>query len=176
MISSKWLCSLMVISLFAFNNVMANSEIEQKAKIIKHLAGLVTWSSNVINVCLLGNFADGERVVEKLNGKMIKEKKLQVLKKDTLDGIVQTCNIVYISNSEKHNAKKIIEIFDGKPALLISDIPDFAQNGGSINFMMLNKILAITLNLESIKKSGIKINLQEFEQVTIFPDEKDIPQ
>ncbi len=151
----------------------------QKSKIIKHLIEIVTWPNSAIQdknvrLCVLGSFPDGDSL-KNLNGTTVNGLKLNVVKISDALKPEQNCNLIYISKSELKNSSKIIEAYTKKPVLLIGDMPDFAEKGGNMNFIMLSaNAVGLTVNLERMEQSNLKIDMKEFQQFTIFPEENDI--
>ncbi len=147
-------------------------EYVQKAKIIKYLLGAVSWPSSTkndpLNVCVLGKI-DNLKSITALNGEMVKNHKVVVSSSANMKKAQQNCQLVFISNSENARLKKIISTFDGKPVLLLGDMDHFAQNGGSMNFIVIKGIVALTVNVEAMKKSKLSYNVSEFSQITVVP-------
>ncbi len=167
-------------SAFANNTLDAKNiewEYVQKAKIIKYLLGAVSWPTSTkddpINVCVLGKI-DSLKAITALNGEMVKDRKIAVSAVPNIKKAQQNCQLIFISNSENANLKKIVSTFEGKPVLLLGDMDHFAQNGGSMNFIVIKGIVALTVNVEALKKSNLSYNVGEFSQLTIVPPPEDL--
>jgi hypothetical protein len=151
----------------------------QKTKIIKHLVEIVVWPNSAIpdknlHICMLGRFPD-EESLNKLNGTIVNGFKLDVTKISDALKNGQNCHLIYIGNSETKNTLKIIKAFEKKPVLLLGDMSEFAEKGGNMNFVMLSaNQVGLTINLERMEQSNLKIDMKEFQQFTIFPEEQDI--
>ena len=53
----------------------------------------------------------------------------------------KSCNMLYISNSEKDHLEEILEAIKNQPILVIGDTYGFAERGVGINFVIIgNKI------------------------------------
>jgi hypothetical protein len=109
-----------------------------------------------------------------LEGKNINHHKISVRKLTTMKDAKDRCQLIYVSKSESANLRSIIDTCSDQPVLLLGDMDDFARMGGSMNFMSLNKVLALTINLESLKRANLILDLKAFEKVTIFPEEQDL--
>lgn len=154
---------------------LGGSEDIQKAKIIKHLIQSVSWpkeaiAKNTLSVCILGAVPAKYKTLDgtKINSNII------VIKNPSDYLATQGCQLVFIPHTEKQNSKKIITFFKNKPVLVLSDIDNFAAEGGSANFTKLNDKLALTLNLFSLNESGLKIDLKAYTETTIIPEKKDL--
>ncbi len=169
-------------SCFAAQTTAGNTaewEYTQKAKVIKYLLTNVIWpkentKDDTLHVCVVGSLADS-KPIDALNGVMINKLKVKVAK-SSLKQAMNNCQLVYIALTEKENDKEIIKQFSGKPVLLISDIPNFADNGGSMNFIETKGLIAITVNVESIKKSNLAFDMAAFGRITVIPKPSDLDQ
>ena len=151
--------------------------ISQKTKIIKYLLDAVIWpkeaiKNNSINVCMLGDFESSKPLMA-LNGTVINGLKVSVSIK-TLKKAQAGCQMVYVSLSEKENVQKIVNAFKEKPVLLISDIGNFADQGGSMNFIEASGIVALTVNVETIKKSNLTFDMNAYRHITVIPKQSDL--
>lgn len=63
--------------------------------------------------------------------------------------------VVYISNTEKHRLKSILNSLKELPILTIGDNEGFAQDGVMINFYIFEKKLRFEINEQAAKNSGL---------------------
>lgn len=171
------LCSLSLVLLPTLSCAMEN-EYERKAVIIKHLVDTIGWPNNVIQnntiqVCLWGKAPELKPFLD-LNGRQAAHYKIHIRQLSSLAEVEKNCQIIFVSKSQQSQAKQIIQRFAKKPILLLSDIDNFAKDGGSMNFMELNNALALSVNLVSIKDSQLHFDLKAYNQITIIPDKKDL--
>lgn len=153
-------------------------EYAQKAKIIKYLVGAVDWPSsvltdNVVNVCLMGDITDIKSITD-INGAVVNKRKIIIRKSPNLQNALDHCQLVYISNSQSSESEKIIHAFAGKPVLLLGDMDHFAQNGGSMNFVVLKELVALTVNVETLKNSHLGFDMSRFSQMTVIPTSEEL--
>jgi hypothetical protein len=72
---------------------------------------------------------------ESINGKPVVAKRLLRLQ-DALE-----CRVLYIGASEDTRLKEILAVLDKAGVLTVSDIPQFSQRGGIIQFVIVaNKV------------------------------------
>lgn len=173
--------SIICLWLMVFSGIVQgeNAEYVQKRKIVAHILQTVSWPAKSINnhalhVCLLGQFAE-EACLQGLHGTTINHQNIVVRKLSNIADGKKGCNLIYISKSEAARMKTLIAQFANRPVLLLGDMDAFAAAGGSMNFTLLNEVLAITINTESLQKSNLKLKLNPLDQVTIFPDEDALP-
>lgn len=154
------------------------AEYTRKAEIIKQLIQIITWPKEAIpqqtlNVCVMGE-PPHLKSIEPLEGMKIHQHTLHVKKIDDTNLSNKACQVIYITDSKSTHSQQLIEKFYSQPVLLIGDMEKFAAQGGNINFTHLNQVLAVTINLESVKQSHLSINLRKWNRVTIIPERKDL--
>ncbi|HRE33241.1 MAG TPA: YfiR family protein, partial [Candidatus Berkiella sp.] len=87
-----------------------------------------------------------------------------------------SCQMLYITQAEMapEQQKQLIDQYAKYPLLLLSDMERFAHNGGSMNFVVLQKAVALTVNMESLNKAKLNFDLKELDQVIVVPDSNDL--
>ena len=66
--------------------------------------------------------------------------------------------MVSISSSERDSLKEVLSFFRGKPVLTISEVNGFIEQGGIINFIIVNDKIRFEINERVAKESGLKIS------------------
>jgi hypothetical protein len=82
---------------------------------------------------------------------------LKIIELDSVEELPML-NVLFISESESLNQKKIIAALDGKPVLTFGEEENFLQNGGMINFLLKNGKVRFDINLRKLKISGIQLS------------------
>ena len=68
------------------------------------------------------------------------------------------CAIVYISDSEAGNLRRILTRFAGSGELLVSNLPDFVQQGGMIQFVLEGDRVRFKVNLNPANQSHLVLS------------------
>jgi hypothetical protein len=68
------------------------------------------------------------------------------------------CAIVYVSDSEAGNLEKILAELNGKGALLVSGLPDFAEDGGAIQFLVEENRVRFEVNLDAASRNRLALS------------------
>jgi len=68
------------------------------------------------------------------------------------------CAIVYISDSEAGNLHRILAHIAGSGSLLVSRLPDFAQQGGMIQFLRHGDRVRFEVNLKAATQSHLVLS------------------
>jgi hypothetical protein len=135
-----------------------------KAAFLYNFARLTEWPADTfkndtdpVRLCLIGKdpFNDALRTIQ---NKKIKEHPLLIQRSIDLDNIAQ-CHILFISRSEENNILSILSSVKQHPILTISELPDFAEQGGHIRFFLSDEEkINLEINLGSINQAGLKIS------------------
>lgn len=86
------------------------------------------WKLGILGKDPLGESLDG--LVKK---KAAQGLGIEVLRSDQVSDLAG-CNVVFVADSEKANAKAVLQAFEGKAAILVGESPGFAELGGLLNF------------------------------------------
>jgi len=139
-------------------------EFEVKATYLYNFARFVGWpatagaaKSDSFAICVLGQDPFGpvlDAVVagETINGKAVSAKR--VLKPQDAVG----CRVLYISSSEDGRLKEILAALDKAGVLTVSDIPQFSQRGGMIQFIQESNKIRFEVNLASAGAAGLTLS------------------
>lgn len=153
------------------------TEYQQKAKLIRYIISKVSWPAgsikdNRFNLCVAGD-SEHLKIVEKLNGQTIKNYKVTVKPFQPKDKL-NSCQLIYAAQTDAEQQKALIKQFKKRPVLLLGDKDHFANLGGSMNFVVLQQNVALTINLESMTNSKLEMDIKELDQVILVPEEKDL--
>ena len=108
-------------------------------------------------ICVLGQDPFGailDRTVagESLRGRQVQDRR--IAHPQDAPG----CSILYISSSESPRLNKILSTLQGAPVLTVSDIPDFVQQGGMIQFVLRDGRVRFAVNLAPAQSSGLSMS------------------
>lgn len=70
---------------------------------------------------------------------------------------LDNCQVVFIGESEQRHFISIIKSVGDSPVLTISDIDDFAENGGSIGLRYREGKIIFEVNLASVQRSKLRL-------------------
>jgi len=176
---------LVSLTLISANIAPANDiqarEYFVKAAFLYNFARLVEWPDRAfandhasIRLCLIGNNPFGGALAT-ISKKKVNERTLQISNIVNINNISQ-CHILFISQSEKDNVKKIISKTQYHAVLTVSELEYFAQNKGHIRlFLNSEKTLSLEVNLNAINQSGLKISSHILTLATIVDSDKELP-
>lgn len=71
---------------------------------------------------------------------------------------VGPCHILFISESERSRAAKIIDGLQNAHTLVVGDTDGFIQRGGAVNFIIEDRKVRFEINPEAISRAGLKVS------------------
>jgi hypothetical protein len=157
--------------LFAWNTVYGQvDESVVKAQWINDLIPYMKWKGkrdSALTICTVGrepvhihlkDIIQKDEQEAKSKGEPLSP--LYVVRKNANDpDNFSECNVLYISASEqKANIDDMLKKVKGKQILTISNLTDFAENGGIVGFVIKNGGVKIHINEKSAAESNIIID------------------
>ena len=143
------------------------SEYKVKAIYLYNFGKFVQWPgdrdaqgpSGSFLICVLGKDPFGGLLESTIKGEEINEMHL-VAKRVTSPADTAGCRILFISLSEEQRLANILEDLQSKPILTVSDIPNFCDRGGMIQFELKEGKIRFAVNLTAAEKPGLALSSQ----------------
>jgi hypothetical protein len=123
-------------------------------------------ASSTFDICVLGNdpiVHDLEKTAprEQLDGRPVR-----VLHYDRA-GEARGCAVVYLCAQETARLDKDLAALEGSDALTVSDLPQFLERGGMIQFLVRNSRIRFAVNLEAVAHARFQLS-SELLKVAVF--------
>jgi len=175
--AQTWLCYILLVLLFQPLQLTAatDPEYQLKAALLFKLTKFVSWpveqtqqKPHPFGLCVLGD-NPFDSILDKLQEQKIKGRKIKVHYYKNSNSIIEQCDLVFIARSKRAFLSSIIKKIAKKPILSISDIEDFAEKGGIIQFTSGKKI-GFKINIEQSKNSNLKISAPLLQLAQIVGD------
>ena len=140
------------------------SESVVKATYLYNFSRFVQWPADAapakgssFSICVIGQDPFGpvlDTILsgETIGGKMVMARRVKK-PQDVLD-----CHVLYISASEEDRLKEILAGIDKSGTLTVSDIPQFSQRGGMIQFVLVGNKLRFEVNLANAQAAGLTLS------------------
>ena len=151
-------CFLIALSLPA----QTFSEYDVEAAYLYNFGEFVSWpagarKSPTFDICILGRDPfDGtlDRIIanKKIDGKPIHKRDLG--SPEEADG----CAILYIADSEANRVHGILDAVGDKECLLVSGLPHFVRDGGTIQFVVDGDRVRFRVNLNAAAKCHLTVS------------------
>lgn len=127
------------------------SESQVEAAYLYNFGKFVTWPSDRVNtseeftICVLGKDPFGPVLDETVNGEQIDGKNVRIHRISRVQEI-RPCNILFVSSSEEERMPAIIAEAQRTHVLTVSDMPHFAERGGTIGLVNHNDRIRFEVN------------------------------
>lgn len=106
---------------------------------------------------ILGKDPFKDYIDETVRGEKINGHPLIVERFENLEDI-KSCHILFISQTEKKQVKTILQSLSNRKILTVSDMSDFAKQGGMVRFVTENNKTRIRVNLEATKEADLTVS------------------
>jgi len=125
-----------------------------------------TSPSDPISVCVLGEDPFGSALEANISGKTVRGREMQIRRSPKLSEL-QTCQVLFVSQSEKKRMAEILGAIGTAGVLTISDTKDFAELGGVIELKTENEKIHFEINLKAAQRAGLKISYKLLSLATV---------
>ncbi len=152
------------------------NEYSIKAAFLYNFSSFVSWPEKVaqhhdeFELCVVGNDPFG-KTLDTLSGKSVHGQSLKI-RRLTDWAITDTCQLVYISESETKRFARLLKKVRARPVLTVSDIDDFATHGGIIRFKLDSNKVRFDINVDAADRAGLNISSKLLSLATIVREEK----
>ena len=137
-------------------------EYEAKAFFLFNFAHFVTWPSQQSShaplvIGILGDDPFGSYLDETVRGEKVANRPL-VIQRFRQNTEPRNCNILFISQSERDRAVQIISNLKGRSVLTVSDMDDFTDIGGMIQFFTERDKIRVRIKLDAVRAANMKVS------------------
>ena len=139
------------------------SEYQVKAAFLYNFAKFVEWPpssfsspSAPLQICVYGRDPFGEELRNITSEKMVNGHKLEVHRAMNLEQ-ARKCHILFVAFSGAP-VKSILESLRGASVLTVGDCQGFAEQGGMINFELVDGRIQFEVNRKAVDEAGLKIS------------------
>ncbi len=139
------------------------SEYQVKAAYLYNFTLFVSWpnfdksASGPFGVCVLGKDPFGAALDSTFAGETFGRQPIHIQRiTDPRDA--RPCRILFISRSEDKKLNTILSSLSDAEVLTVSDIPDFSQRGGMIQFVWQGESVRFEVNLQAAQSAGLVLS------------------
>lgn len=148
------------------------AEYAVKATYLYNFAKFVEWPSKVVAgkndpfaICVLGADPFGPKLDSTLSGEAIDGKSV-VAKRVSNPQQAISCQILFISSSEQTRLRETLVALDKNSVLTVSDMPDFARQGGMIQFILDGNRVRFEINVAAASGAGLTLSSELLKVAT----------
>lgn len=162
---SSLLHGLLALALLSGSSMASASEAQVSVYRVKtaflfNFSRFVTWpasameSSSEFSLCVIGSDPFGEQL-DKLTGKTVHTRTL-VVRRIAVNGEAASCHLLYISDDAEHD--RILDTLRSQPVLTVADSDDFIEQGGIIQFHLVQNKVRFRINAGAAGDAGLSIS------------------
>ncbi len=138
------------------------SEYSVKAAYLLNFGRFVTWpgasaARPALRICVLGQDPFGPLLEATVGGGKVRGRPVLTARVSQPEQTLQ-CDILFVSSSEAERWSLIREIVQRSPVLTVSDMPNFARQGGMIQFTLEHNRVRFEVNLEAANLAGLALS------------------
>jgi hypothetical protein len=175
---------LILLSWFAFGLSVSTAraevsrEYELKAAFLFNFAQFTQWPTNAfagpdkpLVIGILGLDPFGSALEDIVRGETIQGRRLVVERYRRVEEI-QTCHILFISQSESSRLESHLKALQNRPILTVSDIEDSAFRGVMIRFVTQSNKIRLRINLDALEAAHITVSSKLLRAADVVPEIK----
>ncbi len=146
----------------AHSDPAAPLEYRVKAAFLYNFAQFVEWPDTVTNqapftIGVLGDDPVQQALEETIAGKTLRNRPVRIKRLGRSDSLGD-CHILFISASEKTWLPQILARLKTASVLTVSDLPEFARQGGIISLMTQDHRIRFEINTAAAERAQLKIS------------------
>lgn len=145
-------------------------EYQVKAVYLFNFAKFIEWPADAakresFDICVLGRDPFGPVLDSTLTGEKIDNLQPLVRRISSVRE-ASNCEILFISSSEGARIKQILGSVEKRGVLTVSELPEFNNGGGMIQFVVQDNKIRFSVNLTAAEKAGLTISSQLLKVAT----------
>ncbi len=144
--------------------IPAPSEYGLKAAFLYNFAKFVEWPPKTFSdlaspfaIGIIGDNPFGSNLQSTIENKTLDGHPIVVKPVRDISEL-KTCQMVFISRSERKRLGEILKGTQGVAALTVSEMDNFLEAGGMIQFLMQERKVRFAINGQAARKAGLKIS------------------
>jgi hypothetical protein len=137
------------------------TEYEVKATYLYKFGRFVEWPAKVesdsFSICVLGQDPFGPALNATIANETIAGKNV-VAKRIPAPQDAVNCRVLFIGSSENTRLKQILSTLRDASVLTVSDLPEFTQRGGMVQFISEGDRVRFEVNLATAERAGLTMS------------------
>ena len=137
------------------------SQFDVEAVYLYNFAKFVRWPAGspgqTLDICVAGQKVYLDSLNKVVTGERIDERALSVRAIQRPEDEAG-CGILFIDASAKARLDSLLAAASGKPILTVSDVPDFLDRGGIIQFLLIEHRVRFSVDLRPTAGNGIALS------------------
>lgn len=147
---------------------------ELKAAFLLNFARYTTWPATILprgadlSICVSGDNRVADTLIDLARRRHVRDRAVTVrhIKNDGPDG----CHLLFWSGSRTAERQALLQAAAGRPVLTVGDAPDFARDGGIINFFVEDQRMRFAINPGAAERAGLRVSSRLLNLAVIVKD------
>ncbi len=142
------------------------SEFEVKAAYLFNFGRFVEWPPEAVPsnttefpICILGRDPFGKALDSTISGEKIEGREV-VARRISAPAEATVCRVLFISASEDKQVKVILSTLGNLSILTVSDIPEFLDDGGMVQFVLTDQLIRFKIKIAASRQAGLNLSSQ----------------
>jgi hypothetical protein len=148
------------------------TEYQVKAVYLYNFGRFVTWparaaasASAPFTLCVLGEDPFGAALDQVVAGETIGHAHV-IVQRISKPQEAAICRVLFISSSRDSELKDILAALNSLSILIVSDMPEFAERGGMIQFVLDGSRVRFEVNLAAAERAGLSLSSEMLRLAT----------
>lgn len=150
------------------------SEDQAKSSLIYNLTKFTLWprtpADGTLSICVYRDDPLTPTLLT-LREKTSKGLILRIQVAETTDE-ARECQVLFVGRGEQAGLRALIRALRGQPVLIVSDIPDSAASGATVEVVLENRRLAFKINKSTADEANLKLSAQLLSLAKVMYDGK----
>jgi hypothetical protein len=138
------------------------TEYAVKAAFLYNFAKYIQWPrtsaalpNRPFTIGVIGKDPFGPPLDDAMRGQSVQRRAI-VVRRFTRIEEVANCDVLFVSSSESGSLPRILQALGNAPVLTVGDMDQFAAHGGMINLVIEETRVVFEINVEAVKRAGLK--------------------
>jgi len=145
------------------------TDYQVKAAFLFQLGGFVQWTGQVaadpFTICILGRDPFGNSLDSIVRDEMIGNARVETKRIARVQEATE-CRILFIASSEEARLGQILASLEKSAVVTVSDIQQFVEQGGMVQFVLENNRVRFSVNLAPAQRAGLMFSSQLLKLAT----------
>ena len=171
------LCLLLSIAIQIGAKNTAPSEYAVKAAFLYNFTKFAEWPEDVLNnrdslkICIFGTNPFGSNLDKTVAGKKAHSKPIKIIYTTEVNDIID-CQMVFLASNNKKQIEEALTAVTNLSIITVSDLPEFASNGGMIGFYIDDKRVRFEINRRAVHQSDLSFSSRLLKIARIVQEEE----
>ncbi len=119
--------------------------------------GLPTPGSAPFRICVIADATMEQAIKRTVEGEVVQGRPLVMTQPQTPQDAAG-CQILFVGRSERHRASALLAAVRDLPVLSVGDSPEFLDQGGTIQFLLVENRVRFDVSLQSAHRANLKFS------------------